>query len=74
MEARDLLDLWREEVESLARGPRNVDIWRDLCLEPGDSAGVVSADDWMGERGRKSRNLGLLLGLEFVMGVDPESV
>ena len=55
---RDRVDLCREEVDSLERGARQEESWRDRCLDPGDSAGVVSADDWMGERGRKSRNLG----------------
>ena len=55
-------------------GWRNEERFNDRCRELGDSAGVVSADDWIGERGRKSRNLGLLYGFAFVKGVEPESV
>lgn len=74
MELRDLLDLCREVEDSFARGCRNVERCRDLCLEVGDSAGVVSAEECIGDRGRKSRNLGLLCGCECGIGVDPESV
>ena len=55
-------------------GWRNEERFNDRCRELGDSAGVVSAEDWIGERGRKSRNLGLLYGFAFVKGVEPESV
>ena len=55
-------------------GWRNEERFNDRCLELGDSAGVVSAEDWIGERGRKSRNLGLLYGFAFVKGVELESV
>lgn len=64
----------RELVERPFRGFIKVESWSDLCLAPGDSAGVVSAEEWMGESGRKSRNLGLLLAVCLVAGVELESV
>ena len=45
MELRDLVDLVREEVESLVSGWRKEERFNDRCLELGDSAGVVSAED-----------------------------
>ena len=48
---------------SLVRGWRREGRRSDLCVEHGDSAGVVSALEWIGDNGRapdgkKSRNLG----------------
>ena len=71
---RERVDFVRDEVDNRVSGWRKEERFIDRCLELGDSAGVVSAEDWIGERGRKSRNLGLLYGLAFVKGVEPESV
>jgi len=64
------LDLDREllevKLESLFKGCRKFERLRDFCLVLlGDSQGVVSALECMGDKGlvpagRKSRNLGLL--------------
>ena len=74
VDVRERVDLVSEEVDNRVSGCRKEERFNDLCLELGDSAGVVSAEDWIGERGLKSRNRGLLYGLAFVKGVQPESV